>query len=155
MSGTGAEAEPHAEALGSALKEARALIEELRQTLADQLGALLDAERLQHVFTRQELIETRELLRELFREAKRGVPDESYPYRDLWQRIEAVLAAPVAEMPDGWAKPADQPATGPLRMKLGVARGVLMTVLQSTTIGGPPLPTQAELRQAIEATADP
>ena len=55
-----------------------------------------------------------------------------------------------------WAKPADQPATGPLRRKLAVARAVLMEVLDAQTIvGGPAMPTQVELRKAIRETADP
>lgn len=116
----------------------------------------LQAERMAHVVTRQELIEIRELLRQ----AAACVPDwgfpyKAMPYKELRQRIEAVLAAPVPEIPDEWAKPPDQPATGPLRRKLGIARGVLMTVLDSTTIGGARMPTQAELRQTIEETADP
>lgn len=115
-----------------------------------------DAERIAHVVTRQELIETRELLRQAAACVPEwGFPYKALPYKELRQRIEAVLAAPVPEFSDEWAKPRDQPATGPLRRKLGIARGVLMTVLDSTTIGGAPMPTQAELRQAIDETADP
>lgn len=116
----------------------------------------LEAERVAHVVTRQELIEIKELLRQAAACVPEwGFPYKALPYKELRQRIEAVLFAPVPELPDEWAKPIDQPATGPLRRKLGIARGVLMTVLDSTTIGGARMPTQAELRQAIEETADP
>lgn len=175
---------------GQMIDEAEALAEEHRQAL--------ESERIAHVVTRQELIETRELLRQ----AAACVPDwgfpyKALPYKALRQRIEAVLAAPVPPLiipvpphvveayrnlpPSGegraltsaeldhleetgeppawldssWAKPPEQPATGPLRRKLGIARGVLITVLDSTTIGGPPMPTPEELRQAIDETADP
>jgi hypothetical protein len=48
-----------------------------------------------------------------------------------------------------WAKPEDQPATGPLRRKLALARGVLMQMLDG------PEPTDEELEALIEETADP
>jgi hypothetical protein len=116
----------------------------------------LEAERLAHVGTRQELIETRELLRQAAACVPEwGFPYKALPYKELRQRIEAVLAAPVPELPDEWAKPPEQPATGPLRRKLGIARGVLMTVLDSMTLGGGATPSQDELRNAIEETADP
>lgn len=133
---------------GQMIEDAEALAEERRQQL--------EAERIAHVVTRQELIETRELLRQAsVCVPDRGYPYKALPYKELRQRIDAVLAAPVPEFSDEWAKPPDQPATGPLRRKLGIARGVLMTVLDSTTIGCAPMPTQAELRRAIQETADP
>jgi len=132
---------------GKMIDDAESLAEERRQQL--------ESERIAHVVTRQELIETRELLRQAAACVPEwGFPYKALPYKELRQRIEAVLAAPVPGLPDEWAKPPEQPATGPLRRKLGVARGVLNTVLDSTTIGGPPMPTQAELRQAIDETAD-
>lgn len=126
------------------------------QELAETHRQALESERIAHVVTRQELIETRELLRQ----AAACVPDwgfpyKALPYKELRQRIEAVLAAPVPQLHEEWAKPPEQSATGPLRRKLGIARGVLTTVLDATTIGGPPMPTPQELRQAIDETADP
>jgi hypothetical protein len=53
-----------------------------------------------------------------------------------------------------WAKPADQPATGPLRRKLALARGVLMQVLASE-VGQDKHPSLDELDAIIQETADP
>lgn len=58
--------------------------------------------------------------------------------------------APGAE----WAKPVDQPATGPLRRKLALARGVLMQVAAALR-GIDTMPMLDELDTLVQETADP
>lgn len=55
-----------------------------------------------------------------------------------------------------WAKPADQPATGPLRRKLALARGMLSQI--ADTLEDPEgcdFPSLDELRAVLAETADP
>lgn len=81
-----------------------------------------------------------------------------YCVADAMNRQAAAAGGPGGDLGEDavaeWAKPADQPATGPLRRKLALARGVLVQV-RASFIGADGMPTREELDAVLEETADP